>query len=170
MHDDLSLDSKSCVAGVRRVIPFWHLPEVKGYRFAMTDVLEIDDGRSVSTVSVSDLASHPDLITDASDLDRRRTPAVPVSALMELDIDGPRPWVLVESTDGYRASIPAEELHRGGYLLVSLPGRPSDVGSDGPFRLIVEDGQTLCWNVKRVGSLRATTHRQPDSVPDDPPH
>jgi len=35
---------------------------------------------------------------------------------------------------------------------------------------VVAEGSTLCWNVKQVGSLRATPERVPDSVPENPPH
>ena len=70
------------------------------------------------------------------------------------------------SGDGhYRASIPLAELQRGGWLLL---GQPRDAG--GPVRLVVEEGRTLCWNVKHVVGLRFTEGPEPDSVPENPPH
>ena len=94
-------------------------------------------------------------------------PALPADSL--LDALSPRPGadhVLVESGDGHdRASIPLAEMRRGGWLLV---GVPADRG--GPVRLVVEEGRTLCWNVKQVVALRFTQGPVPDSVPANPPH
>jgi DMSO/TMAO reductase YedYZ molybdopterin-dependent catalytic subunit len=99
--------------------------------------------------------------------DRFPWPALPARAL--LDTLDPLPGadhLLVESGDGhYRASIPLAEVRRGGWLLV---GVPEDRG--GPVRLVVEEGRTLCWNVKHVVALRFTEGAVPDSVPENPPH
>lgn len=67
-----------------------------------------------------------------------------------------------ESADGdYRASIPLEMARRQGRLSVE---------ADGSVRLRVEDGDTLCWNVKDVGTIRLTVGPESDSVPDNPSH
>jgi hypothetical protein len=101
------------------------------------------------------------------DPDRFEAPALPAASLLEiLDIDPAADHVTVESGDGhYRASIPIDELRRGGWLLV---GQAEDRG--GPVRLIVEEGRTLCWNVKGVVALRFTIGPEPDSVPANPEH
>jgi DMSO/TMAO reductase YedYZ molybdopterin-dependent catalytic subunit len=113
-------------------------------------------------LSPADLGSRPGV-----EEDRFPWPALPAAVL--LDGLAPRPGadhVLVESGDGhYRASIPLAELRRGGWLLVGVPA-----GRGGPVRLVVEDGPTLCWNVKHVASLRFTEGPVPDSVPENPPH
>jgi hypothetical protein len=57
--------------------------------------------------------------------------------------------------DAYRASIPIEDLRRG-------------MLTDG--RLVIEDGRTMCWNVKDVVRIEVTTGSRPDSVPANPPH
>jgi DMSO/TMAO reductase YedYZ molybdopterin-dependent catalytic subunit len=83
-----------------------------------------------------------------------------------LDVSPDVDHVTVESGDGhYRASIPLHEMRRGGRLLLGLS---KDRG--GPVRLIVEDGRTLCWNVKRVVALRFTQGSEADSVPENPEH
>lgn len=67
-----------------------------------------------------------------------------------------------ESNSGdYRASIPLEVARRQGILLLER---------EGSLRLVVEDGETLCWNVKDLGRIRPTVGKEPDSVPADPPH
>jgi hypothetical protein len=75
-----------------------------------------------------------------------------------LDAAGPLPGTdhaTVHSGDGYRASIPVDELRRG----------VLDSG-----RLTVPGGRTLCWNVKDVVRIELTEGSQPDSVPENPPH
>jgi hypothetical protein len=57
--------------------------------------------------------------------------------------------------DGYKASIPLEDLRRG-------------LITDG--RLVVKSGRTLCWNVKDVARIEVTAGPRPDSVPDRPTH
>ena len=62
---------------------------------------------------------------------------------------------VVSAVDGYRASIPLDDLRRG-------------VLADG--RLTIPDGRTLCWNVKDVVRIEVTAGKQPDDVPENPPH
>ncbi|HEX7168353.1 MAG TPA: hypothetical protein VF230_15340 [Acidimicrobiales bacterium] len=62
---------------------------------------------------------------------------------------------VVSGADGYRASIPLDDLARG-----SL--------DDG--RLTIPSGLTLCWNVKDVVRVEVTVGKQPDDVPEKPPH
>ena len=62
---------------------------------------------------------------------------------------------VVSALDGYRASIPLDQLATG-------------VLADG--RLTVPDGRTLCWNVKDVVRIEVTAGKQPDDVPENPPH
>ena len=77
----------------------------------------------------------------------------------------------VASRDGgYTASIPIATLRRGGWLAFALDGSPLPADLGGPLRLTVAEGATLCWNVKDVGELRFTTAKEPDSVPENPPH
>ena len=116
--------------------------------------------------TAADLSSHPDVV-DAAAVVGRSGRAVPVASILSTE----RPWVTVSAADdGYRASIPTEDLSRGGYLLVASEDGPLSEGDGGPIRLLVAAGATLCWNVKRVTSLRATLDPEPDSVPADPPH
>lgn len=68
--------------------------------------------------------------------------------------------VTVVAGDGYRASIPLQMLRAGGVLTVE----------DGTLRLRVEDGSTLCWNVKDVVALEPTVGRAEDDVPEKPNH
>lgn len=70
----------------------------------------------------------------------------------------------------YRASIPLEDLTRGGWIAFGLGEGPLPVDRGGPFRLTVAAGDTLCWNVKRVESLVVTVGAEPDDVPANPPH
>lgn len=125
-----------------------------------TPALVVDEGMGEEWIAVPDLAAHPSLVTDvAGRLPGRSGRAVPVAAVFVTDL----PFATVASTDGeYTASIPTPDLLEGGLLLLDDPG--------GPLRLVVARGSTLCWNVKHVGSIRATATRQPDSVPENPPH
>ena len=66
----------------------------------------------------------------------------------------------VVAADGYRASIPLKTLRAGGVFSVD------DYG----LRLHVEDGRTLCWNVKDVIALEVTVGIAPDDIPENPPH
>lgn len=77
----------------------------------------------------------------------------------------------VESDDGlYRASVPLGDVMARGWLIYGLGGRPLARERGGPLRLVVDDGRTLCWNVKGVAELRVTQGPEPDSVPESPPH
>ena len=68
--------------------------------------------------------------------------------------------VTVIASDGYRASIPIQTLRTGGLLSLE----------DGGWRLKVVDGDTLCWNVKRVVGLQPTRGRADDDIPENPNH
>ena len=129
--------------------------------------VDVDDGTDRTTWRLGDLTAHADLDPDGGAALGRRGATVPVRAVLITS----HPWVTVASADGaYRASIPAEELMRGGMLLVGSVEAPLEEAEGGPVRLLVTDGDTLCWNVKHVGSLTATEERLPDSVPEQPPH
>lgn len=66
-----------------------------------------------------------------------------------------------ESVSGdYRASIPLEVARAQGRILLQ----------EGALRLRVEEGDTLCWNVKGLERIRYTVGKEPDSVPENPPH
>lgn len=62
---------------------------------------------------------------------------------------------VISEGDGYRASIPLDDLARGSLV-------------DG--RLTIPGGRTLCWNVKDVVRIEVTVGPQPDDVPENPPH
>lgn len=64
-----------------------------------------------------------------------------------------------ESGD-YRASIPIDVACEQGVIYLHQDS----------LRLRVEDGATLCWNVKDVARARLTVGPEPDSVPENPPH
>lgn len=95
--------------------------------------------------------------------------SVPVSRL--LDDVGPATHASFEtaSTD-YRASIPIDVVVADGVIVHGDEDGPLDVSRGGPFRLVVPDGKTLCWNVKHVARIRLTVGPEPDSVPANPPH
>ena len=95
-----------------------------------------------------------------------------VSAGALLEASGPRGgYVSVESDDGeYRASIPLEELSSKGVVVYGLADDRLPRERGGPFRVLVPEGRTLCWNVKGVGEMRVTAAPEPDSVPANPTH
>lgn len=111
----------------------------------------------MSALRITGLAAGPVASPDAD---------VAAAAVFDgLDIDAAATHCSVVSSDGsYRASIPLDELRRGGVFLVV----PAEEG--GPVRLRVMDGSTLCWNVKDVGELKFTEGAEPDSIPADPTH
>ena len=77
----------------------------------------------------------------------------------------------VETEDGsYRASIPLPVVKTQATIVLARDGVDLTEAEGGPFRLLVEDGATLCWNVKQVGRIRLTRGPEPDSVPVNPPH
>lgn len=93
-------------------------------------------------------------------VEKAPTGRMPVAELVAADSGATH--VTFESSDGeYRASIPLEVARRQGVVLVEEPAR---------LRLVVEDGETMCWNVKDLGRIRPTAGKEPDSVPADPPH
>lgn len=111
----------------------------------------------------------PDLDSVVEGFPGRAVPVREVVAVAE-----PQPgagYVTVESEDGfYRASIPRRELEDKGWLAFRLGAAPLPRGRGGPFRLVVPEGRTLCWNVKGVAELRFTAEPEEDSVPADPSH
>lgn len=125
-----------------------------------TPTLVVDEGMGERRIAVPDLVAHPAVVDDVADrLPDRSGRALPVAAVFATDL----PYATVASSDGeYTASIPSGDLVDGGLLLLDDPG--------GPLRLVVARGSTLCWNVKHVGSIRATAARESDSVPENPPH
>lgn len=124
-------------------------------------------GTTDETWTWSSLVALPELVDDTSAITGRPSAAVPVGAVLRTE----RPWVTVRSRDGeYTASIPTATLLDGGWLLIGSRTAPLEAQDGGPFRLVVADGDTLCWNVKDVGSIRFTTGPEPDSVPENPPH
>lgn len=67
-----------------------------------------------------------------------------------------------ESSAGdYRASVPLDVARTKGVVILEPTGG---------LRLVIEDGETLCWNVKDLGHIRLTVGREPDSVPEVPSH
>jgi len=95
-----------------------------------------------------------------------------VSAGALLEASGPQGgFVSVESDDGaYRASIPLEELSSKGVVVYGFGDDRLPPERGGPFRILVPEGRTLCWNVKGVGEMRVTAEPEPDSVPANPTH
>ena len=70
----------------------------------------------------------------------------------------------------YTASIPIADASDKGLLLVGHDEAGLAPDRGGPIRLIVRDGDTLCWNVKDVTAIRVTAAKEDDSVPNNPPH
>lgn len=109
--------------------------------------LQVDDGGGTREMGRQDLESLAD-----------RKGHVQVSAVIT------RPGgthASFESSDGeYRASIPLDVVLDKGRIELDAEG----------LRLSVVDGDTLCWNVKDLASIRVTDGAEPDSVPENPPH
>ena len=139
----------------------------------MTDVpgrrpaIRISTEEGPIDVPVASLVAEGGLIAGGAETVDRRGDALPVGAILETEL----PWVTVSSADeSYRATIPTEQLLRDGLLLVGTASEPLSDDEGGPVRLVVADGDTLCWNVKGVASLQATAEPIPDSVPENPTH
>ena len=77
---------------------------------------------------------------------------------------------VISQGGAYRASIPLEDLRATGWLAFAEEGQTLPEHRGGPFRLTVAGDSTLCWNVKRVATLRVTAGPEPDDVPENPPH
>ena len=77
--------------------------------------------------------------------------------------DGATHATAVSADTGYRASIPLATLRDHG-LVMHTPDGPT------PWRLVVPDGETLCWNVKGLVRLEVTAGPAEDDVPEVPPH
>lgn len=84
--------------------------------------------------------------------------------------DGATHCTVISQGGAYRASIPLQDLRSNGWLAFAEDGRSLPDHRGGPFRLTVAEGSTLCWNVKRVATLRLTAGPEPDDVPENPPH
>jgi DMSO/TMAO reductase YedYZ molybdopterin-dependent catalytic subunit len=128
-----------------------------------------------SALHITGLVDRP-MSFDANALEALRTVSGTESWVAVADIvDRVRPTnaathcTVVSSLDGYRASIPIPQIRSGGRLSFA-PGRDVDPDVAGQLRLTVTDGTTLCWNVKGVAELHFASGRDPDDVPDRPPH
>ena len=105
------------------------------------------------------MTSAGELVVDGEVRAPLRSPTRTADVASLLDAAQPLPGAdhgtVIARDDGYRASIPLADLRRG--LL-----------ADG--RLTIPEGRTLCWNVKDVVRIEVTRGKQPDSVPENPPH
>jgi heme-degrading monooxygenase HmoA len=125
------------------------------------------------TISWLELGRFPGVVRDVAAVTSGAVgAAVPLgSVLASIDIHEAITHVTVVSrAGGYRASIPLDDVVAGGWLAYADGGRPLDAARGGPLRLTVAQGSTLCWNVKDVARLELTAGKQPDSVPENPPH
>lgn len=121
----------------------------------------------------SDLATLPSVVGDASAVAEAAVgTAVRVDDILArvTIADTATHCTVISQGGAYRASIPLPDLRAGGWLAFGLGGRPLPDHQGGPFRLTVAEGSTLCWNVKRVETLRMTAGPEPDDVPENPPH
>ncbi len=134
-----------------------HTGEVTSYRDGVTEWIDIEDGEGVRRFSRHTLERMgPDGRVAVGDL---------------VGDPGPFTHISFESADAsYRASIPMSSAVAGGVIIHADSGGPLDPGDGGPFRLIVTDGDTACWNVKGVAVIRLTVGPEPDSVPPSPSH
>ncbi len=129
-------------------------------------------GESVE-LRAADLAALPSVIPEVSSIAAGASgTAVRVDDILaRVAIDPAASHCTVISQGGaYRASIPLTELRNGGWLAFGDGAEPLADHRGGPFRLTVAEGTTLCWNVKRVATLRLTAGPEPDDVPENPPH
>jgi DMSO/TMAO reductase YedYZ molybdopterin-dependent catalytic subunit len=119
--------------------------------------------REPRTLALGELHALESAVTHASGR------AVPVGSV--IDATETAAFVTFESGDGlYRASVPLRAALDNGLLLIGTTADGLPAQSGGPVRLVVPDGDTLCWNVKNVTELRVTAEKEPDSVPENPPH
>ena len=116
------------------------------------------------------LLSHDDLAELPGQVDGLDGSAVSAKSVLEASgVAGG--YVSVESREEfYRASIPTEELVSKGVVIYGFKGGRLPKEKGGPFRMLVEGGRTLCWNVKGVVLMRVTAAPEPDSVPANPTH
>ncbi len=140
---------------------------IVGYRGVMTT------SPAIPRLRITGLVARPAELT----LDRVRALAgnrdtVPVANLLAQA--GPDPaarYVTFISDDGaYRACVPLADARDKGVLQVGTGPEGLAAEAGGPVRLIIEDGDTLCWNVKAVAELHCAPDKEPDSVPENPPH
>jgi DMSO/TMAO reductase YedYZ molybdopterin-dependent catalytic subunit len=139
----------------------------------MTVELRISGLAEPRAISSHDLAALPGSVADVSEVAAGAVGrAVPLREIVRLAAPHKgAAFCTVVSRDGaYCASIPIDELRRGGWLAFAVGDEPLPVANGGPLRLTVAAGTTLCWNVKDVGELRFTAEKEPDSVPENPPH
>ena len=109
-------------------------------------------------------------IRDLADrVDGDRSSAFVGSLLTDVAADGATHLNVISGDGTYRASIPLEAIRDGARLIVGSTSS-LDASAGGPFRFLVEDGRTLCWNVKDVGEMRFTDGPEPDNVPERPTH
>lgn len=95
--------------------------------------------------------------------------SVPVARLLD-DMGAATHASFETASTDYRASIPIDVVVAAGVIVLGDEEGPLDASRGGPFRLLVPDGKTLCWNVKNVARIRLTVGSEPDSVPANPPH
>ncbi|MDQ3781489.1 MAG: molybdopterin-dependent oxidoreductase [Actinomycetota bacterium] len=95
--------------------------------------------------------------------------SVPVSRLLD-EVGAATHASFETASSDYRASIPLDVVVADGVIVHGDEEGPLDASRGGPFRLLVPDGKTLCWNVKNVARIRLTVGSEPDSVPANPPH
>ena len=138
----------------------------------------MSDGASAS-IAITGLVDHVTAVSEShvrsvASPSALAPPAAVAARLQDLiglaAVDDSADHVSVVSSDAsYVASIPLAEAFAGGLVFVgSDTSLAASVG--GPFRLVVNDGHTLCWNVKDVGELRLTRGKERDSVPERPTH
>ena len=123
--------------------------------------------------AASDLATFPSVVADAASVAAGAVgTAVRVGEILDqVTVEhGATHCTVISQGGAYRASIPLDDLREDGWLAFSEAGGPLPDNRGGPFRLTVAEGSTLCWNVKRVATLRVTAGPEPDDVPENPPH
>ena len=135
---------------------------------AVTGLVQVD-----ASFSADDLEQMPSLTADVAAL----APGAVGSAIHVRDLlesielkDEATHCTVISAREGYRASIPLADLYDGGWIAFGLDGLPLPDDKGGPFRLTVAQGTTLCWNVKDVGEMHFAAEREPDDVPENPPH
>ena len=139
-----------------------------GARIRITGLIE----RAV-TLDEETLAGLTSVVDDVSSITEGAVgSAVPVRDIIERvkPLDDATHCTVISRDEAYRASIPIIDLFDGGRLAFALDGDVLPVDRGGPLRLTAARGATLCWNVKDVGELHFAPEREPDDVPETPPH
>jgi DMSO/TMAO reductase YedYZ molybdopterin-dependent catalytic subunit len=82
--------------------------------------------------------------------------------------DGAR-WIDLESTDGFAASLPIEEIADDGLILYATAEAALTEDDGGPFRLMIPGYRDACASVKHLASIAFSDQPGKDTRPKTDP-